>query len=278
MISNVYVNGIQVNTEKCRLQKIGNTSAAVEFSQYQRGGSSGQLLSRPLSRGMAIPMTWFVKGSSLSDFITQRDRLIGYFQNFERPINYTKTLGVELANGVIKEIDVVFSTISSTLEPQDIISDLFDFTAVSEKSFFTSREIKTAEIYLQSLGGMAIPMNIPMSMGNNPVGDVTVITNNGNTSAYPIMTIYGAFASGCTITNQTTSESFDYNDSLLDSDFVEIDFYNRTAVKNSVSNVLANVSGDWLSFQTGTNKLSISGGELDTGYAAITYKDTYRNI
>lgn len=279
MISHIYVNGIQVDNSKTFIKKIGNlASASVDFSNYQRGGASGQILSRPLYRGMSIPMQWFVKGDSVNDFITQRDRLIGYFQNLSSDTNYTKTLGIELANGVVKEIDVLFTEVVSDLEPSDVIHDEFSMTAVSEKEHFTSRESKTSTLTLLSLGGMAIPMPIPMSMANAPTGEATQITNSGNATAYPTITIYGGFANGFSIVNSTNGMQFDYNDDLGAGESLVIDFYNRTAILNGVSNVLSQVSGDWITLSPGTNSVYISGGANDTGYATVIHKDTYRNI
>jgi hypothetical protein len=279
MIRHIYVNGIQVDNTKTFIQKINNSAGAtVEFSDYQRGGASGQILSKPLYRGMSIGMDWFVKGESLSDFITQRDRLIGYFQNLESEAGYTKTLGIELANGVVKEIDVLFTTIASEISPGDIIHDEFSLTAISEKEHFTSRASKTAVLTLRTLGGMPIPTNIPTTLANNPVGEVTEIQNAGNASAYPIVTITGAFATGCTINNSTNSTQFVYNNDLAITDSLVVDFYNRTAILNGTTNVLSLVSGDWLTLAPGYNSLYISGAEGDTGSATIVYKDTYRNI
>src|SRR5574343_618725 len=121
MITNVYINGIVVNSSNALLQKVGSAgSADVEFADYQRGGTSGQILSRPLYRGMNINMSWFIKGNNTSDFITNLDRFIGYFSNNETPTSYLKTLGFELANGVIKEIDVLFSKINNEITGNNV--------------------------------------------------------------------------------------------------------------------------------------------------------------
>ena len=279
MIRHIYVNGIQVDNDKTFLAKLGNTSgAAIEFADYQRGGASGQILSRPLYRGLSIGMKWFVKGESVTDFIAQRDRLIGYFQNRETTTNYTKTLGIELVNGVVKEIDVLFSTVNSDLEPGDIISDEFDLTAVSEKEYLIDRATKTATLNLLSLGGMPIPTGIVMTMANSPVGEAVDIINAGNANAYPTITVTGAFASGFTLTNSTASTQLEYTGALLVSDTVVIDLYNRTAIKNATTNVLSGISGDWLKLLPGSNVITITGGEGDSGSAVVSYHDTYRNI
>jgi phage-related protein len=179
---------------------------------------------------------------------------------------------------VIKEIKVLFSAINNTIEPQDLISDSFDFTAVSESEYFTDRTTKTVTLNLQSLGGMAIPMGIPMNMSVSPVGLSTDLSNAGNAAAYPLVTVTGPFASGFNLINDTTGLTFTYTGALLITDHVDIDFYNRTAIKNDVTNILSAVSGSWLTLDPGSNVTRLTGGGADTGNAAVTYHDTYRNI
>jgi len=280
MIKNILVNGIQVNNPKTFIQKLGNiASASVEFTDYQRGGASGQMLSRPLYRGMTINMEWFVKGDNLADFIAQRDRLVGYFQNSIADTNYLKTLGFQLDNGITKEIDVLFTTVSGDLTPSDIIHSTFSVSAVSEREFLTSNLIKTGDLILLDKGGMAVPMDVPMNMANAPKGDPLIAINAGNAIAYPIITVYGVFGSSFNIVNDTTGETLTFNDGVGSTDEIEIDFYNRTAIKNGTTSVLGKISGSWLYLATGTNQLRItSGNSNDTGHAIVVFRDSYRNI
>jgi len=280
MIKNILVNGIQVNNPKTFIQKLGNiASASVEFTDYQRGGASGQMLSRPLYRGMTINMEWFVKGDNLEDFIAQRDRLVGYFQNSIADTNYLKTLGFQLDNGITKEIDVLFTTVSGDLTPSDIIHSTFSVSAVSEREFLTSNFIKSGDLILLDKGGMAVPMDVPMNMANAPKGDPLIAINAGNAIAYPIITVYGVFGSSFNIVNDTTGETLTFNSGVGSTDEIEIDFYNRTAIKNGTTSVLGKISGSWLYLATGTNQLRItSGNASDTGHATVIFRDSYRNI
>lgn len=280
MIENIFVNGIQVNNAKTFIQKLGNiASAEVEFANYQRGGASGQMLSRPLYRGMTINMQWFVKGNGLSDFITQRDRLVGYFQNSNQDEDYLKTLGFELSNGVIKNIDVLFTSVQGDLTASDIAHSVFTVSAVSEAEFLTSNTLKTANLILLSGGGMAIPMAIPMDMSSYPTGEPAILTNAGNAIAYPTIKIYGAFSSDFNLVNDSTGKTLTFGDALEADHYIEIDFYNRTAIKDGTSSVLGDLTGDWWTLKTGTNQVRITSSNAgDTGYAVVEYRDSYRNI
>jgi len=280
MIKNVFVDGIQVNTSKALLQKLGNiASASVEFANYQRGGASGQMLSRPLYRGMTINMDWFVKGNTIDDFITQRDRLVGYFQNKISSTDYFKTLGFELDNGIIKNVDVLFTSVNGDLGSSDIGHSTFTVSAVSEKEFLVSNTEQTGSLILLDGGGMEVPMPIPMSMANAPKGDPLVLTNAGNAISYPTVIVYGEFDGDFNIVNDTTGETLSYGEALADGDYIEIDFYNRTAIKNGTTSVLGDITGDWLYLATGTNQIRItSSNSNDDGYGTITFRDSYRNV
>lgn len=280
MITHTFVNGIQIDSSKCFLQKLGNIAmAGVDFTEYQRGGTSGQVLSRPLYRGLAINMSWFVKGDSNNDFISQRDRLIGYFSNLESTSNFLKTLSFELADGTIKEVDVLFSQVMGDLTPENIANSQFDVTAVSEREFLTSRTTKTAQVLITAGGGMAIPMPIPMSIANGSFIDQAILTNGGNANAYPIVTVYGGLTTSFNLINDTTGETFTYNGALDPGEYVEIDFYERTCILNGINSALGNVSGSWWKLAPGTNAIRItSGSATDDGYADFVYKDSYRNI
>ena len=280
MIKSIFIDGVQVNSDNILLSKLDNIgSANVEFNAYQRGGASGQILSFPLYTGLSITMEFLVKGNGVSEFIDQRERFTRFFTNKYSTTNYTKRIGFELFNGVIKEVDVLFSTIASSLTNKNIDHSFFTVTAVSEKEFLESRTLKSSIITKFSGGGMAIPMDIPMNMANSPIGGVSILTNSGNATSYPIITVSGAFATDFNIINDTTEETLSYGAALLDTDSLVIDLYNRTAVLNEISSVVGDITGDWFGLLPGDNQLRVSSsGAFDDGQAIVDYKDAYRNV
>jgi hypothetical protein len=280
MIKNIFIDGTQINSSKILLSKIDNIgSAEVEFNTYQRGGASGQILSYPLYKGMVVNMTFLVRGDGIDDFILQRERFTNYFSNRYDVNYYTKRLGFELNNGVVKEIDVVFSTIGSSIGSSNIDHCFITVTAVSEKEYFEDRTIKTGVINVYSGGGMSVPMPVPMDMTVSPIGGSTVLVNSGNALCFPIMTIRGALATDFNIINDTVGKTITYDNAVLVNDRIVLDFYNRTAIKNSVSSVLGDISGDWFGLVPGTNQLRItSSGAFDDGRADVEFKNSYRNL
>jgi hypothetical protein len=279
MIEHIYIDGIQIDNDNTFLQNLGNIgSADVSVSNYNRGGKEGQVLSKPMKRGFAINITLAVLGDDYPTFITQRDRLIKYLQNNKSDSDYFKTLGFELADGTVKEIDVIFSKVTGNITPKDILYSQFTVTATSEKEYLRSRDIKTTTLTLRDLGGMTIPMDIPMGMNNNAISTFSTLSNLGNSNGCPSIRIYAPFSAGFNIKNETTNETLSYSGTLSSSDYVDLDFYNHTAIKNSTDNVLGYVTGDWFDLVIEDNILYLTGSGGDTGYGTVTYNDYYVNI
>jgi hypothetical protein len=276
MINNVLINGVQVTGDRIFLSKLGSiVNPNIDITTYQRGGSAGQILSHPLYRGFTINLNFTVIGITTNDFITQRERFISYFQNNPTEM---KTLGFELANGVTKQIDCYFSGVSGDLEPDNILHSIFTVTAVSEKEFFESGISLDNTMVLFTLGGGAIPMGIPMGMATAPTGEISLLTNAGNAPTFPSFRVYAPFTTSFTLSNDTTDSDLSYTGALTSSDYVDLDFYNHTAIKNGTTNVLDKISGVWWTLDPGDNSVKVTGDSDDTGYAVITYRDSYRNL
>lgn len=279
MITGIYVNGVKLNNDNVFLSDIGNIgSASVEFSQYVRGGISGQVLSNPLKRGMAINMEFEVFANSYSTFFTQRDRLIRLLQNKNVVSDYLKTLSFELQDGTTKAVDVLFTQVVTGVSPKNILHQTITVTAISEKEYFQSGLSSQEYLYLQDLGGMAIPMDIPLDISNNPIETSVTINNAGNAQGFPVVVVYGEFASGFSILNETLGERLDYTDGVGAGEYLTIDMYNRTIIDDNGASQLANFDGEWVSLTNGNNVIKLIGAGGNIGYGIITYNDYYLNI
>jgi len=278
MIKNFYINGLQVNDSRTFLSSInGGAGAKVEFNSYARGGKDGQVLSNPKKSGFAVSLKFAIFGRTLAEYYQKYDRLIGLLQNPSAE-DVRKTIGVERDDGVIKELEVLFGEPVTSLDSSNVAHSEITVSAISEREYAQSKDQKIINVVLKNLGGMAIPMGIPMNMANAPVVTTEYAVNNGNANGYPVVEIHGAFASGFSFLNETTGEQFDYGDELLSTDVLVIDFYTETIIKNGVDNMLQYQDGDFLRLAPGSNKLSISGGTGDSGFAIVTYNDYFANV
>jgi len=279
MIQNVYIDGVQVNNDMTSLKSVSDVGAAdIALDEYGRGGRSGRVLSTPFYRGFAISMEWFITARSYPDLITQRDRLARLFRlKPDKDTEQKRTLGFELANGVIKEIDVIFAPYRGNITPQDSTTSLLQINAKSEVEFFTSRTEKTATVGVYDGGGFGIPMGIPLDMSVSPSQQASVLNNEGNAEYYPLITISGEL-NAFDLTNETIDQTISYGVALESSDVLVLDMYNRTAVLNGSDNALANITGDWWYLDSGNNSIKLTTTGTPTGSALITYKDAYRGL
>lgn len=85
-------------------------------------------------------------------------------------------------------------------------------------------------------------------------GGTTVVKIDSVAQVYPIWTVNG-LADNPSITNLTTGQEIKYNGRISPSQTLVIDMLNQTATLNS-KNVLQNVSGSWMSFAPGINRIS----------------------
>lgn len=131
--------------------------------------------------------------------------------------------------------------------------------------------IATVERLLEN-GGYVTPYDLPVNWQSG--GAPTIVTNNGNATYYPTITIYDE-AHDPVITNQATGESFTLELSTVDGDELVIDMYNRTAKLNG-SDVLGNKTANsvWWGLLPGSNPIIFSTDTVsDPAYAEISWRN-----
>lgn len=102
-------------------------------------------------------------------------------------------------------------------------------------------------------------------------GGIKIITVDSIDNVYPLLTVTGP-AINPTVTNITTGTIFSYNGTVTASQTLRVDMMNKTATLNGTS-VIGNVSGDWLYFQPGDNRVDYSTGNTDTPDALIEWQE-----
>lgn len=278
MILNVYLDGVKITGAQTFLASIGDSAtASIDLSDYKRGGRAGVALSTPFYRNFVIAMDFWVFGSDTSDLVSKRDSFISYFRlNPDKTATQTKILKFEMANGTFKEIPVVISNVKSSINPNNLQHSIISVIARTELEYFVDSTVNTKSIPIYQGGGMAIPMGIPMDMSSVIGGDAVVINNGGNSEFFPTIRVDGSF-NGFVLKNNTTGKQIEYDGILGASDYLEIDMYNRVALKNGSVNALADISGDWWWLAIGDNEILLITTSGD-GDAEFTYQDAYRGL
>lgn len=102
-------------------------------------------------------------------------------------------------------------------------------------------------------------------------GDDVIVSIDSIDTVYPVWIVTGR-AETPTLTNVTTGTSLVYNGNVTASQTLRIDMRNKTATLNGTA-VLGSVTGDWVSFAPGNNKVSYSTGNGDAPASTIEWQE-----
>lgn len=102
-------------------------------------------------------------------------------------------------------------------------------------------------------------------------GGPKVLTIDSIDDVYPLLTITGP-AVNPTITNITAGVTFTYSGTVTNSQVLKVDMMNKTATLNGTS-VIGNVSGDWLYFQPGDNRVEYTTENASAPDALIEWQE-----
>lgn len=102
-------------------------------------------------------------------------------------------------------------------------------------------------------------------------GGPKVLTIDSIDDVYPLLTITGP-AINPTITNITAGVTFTYTGTVTNSQVLKVDMMNKTATLNGTS-VIGNVSGDWLYFQPGDNRVEYTTENASAPDALIEWQE-----
>jgi hypothetical protein len=133
-------------------------------------------------------------------------------------------------------------------------------------------------------GGTDIPFEeIPVSIDATPPAgtEVTnIIINEGNEVTDPILKLYGP---GTTfiMENITTGDTLTLSATIVEGDEVEINVKERTVIKNGVTNLYPDLTGDFWSLAPGENELRFfvnSGDEVGITKLEVIFRHAYSGI
>jgi hypothetical protein len=237
-----------------------------------RGSFAGQKIALGKPTSYKFALEWLVLGADIPGLATARE-------NFQKILAVVLTQGAQTlkitkSNGVQVQIDI--KTVNLT---GDISADTPQATAMvmeceTEYPYLMSQTLSGVTANIFQGGGMAIPMGIPMSMGNGGANEL-VVASNGTVDAFPTFTFTGPLANP-TLTNLTTGKVLNINTTLNSGQSLTVDTYNRTVLLNGVTNYRQYVSGDFWTLTQGNNVVHLSAAVYNAvGNCLINYRDHY---
>lgn len=280
MITDLKINGTSINIAGTRMLTsiTGATGPSIELESYSRGSGDGVVLGRSNYRGLIISFSVAIMTASASSLITEKQRLIKLLTIDPNSNNDQKTFTFVLANGTELSSTGIVSKISHNLQTGDVGYAEVLVQLQTERSYLQGAD-KTATLQVVNLGGMSIPMSVPMAMNlGSQQETLTQLTNNGTAYGSIAVSVTGPTV-GLALINQTRGTRWQTSATLTATDTLAIDFYERTAIVNNSTNILATVSGNWWSLAPGVNEVFLAANNYDNQTSAtIVYQDTYLGI
>lgn len=275
------IDGVSITNDFYWPTKLGKGfMPEIEQSTYTLGNRDGVALSTPYYRNLSIIMEILVRGTSMSDLVVKRNNLIKLFRLNANRSNKTRTLRIVDNAGYAKSINFITQSVSSDDLPERKNYAVVTVGLQGDKEYYSS-DSKSNTVYISTGGGFSIPFGLPFDMSVGAINKFVELTNSGNTESYPTMRVYGDMA-GFNIVNSDTGQTFTCTETLGVNDYIDFDFYRRTAVKNSITNVLNTItsdSADWIYLSPGANKINLSSVTTsDVARGEITYHDAYLNL
>lgn len=280
MLNDVKLSGVSILNSQRHITGIkGLGSPEVDVQSFSRGGRSGVALSSPFYRGHVFTVEFVIIGTSFTDYVTQRDQFLGMMRlQVDKDAEQKKTLEFILADSSVRKADVIVGYPKGDLDAEEKVHGKFTVPFYSEREYLRGNN-KTSTVYIFNGGGFAIPFAIPLDVSVTTGAQEQTLSNDGNTDSYPTVRVYGDMSS-FDLVNVTTGKTLSCSEALATSgDYIDFDFYNRTAVKNGTTNILNNVSGDWFWLQPGDNVIKlVTASTSADARAELTYQNAYLGI
>lgn len=125
--------------------------------------------------------------------------------------------------------------------------------------------------------GRTYPRVYPLTYGGGSQTQVASVTNNGSTTTYPIITIYGPVTNPI-VGSTTANASLNFNYTMAQSDIISIDLQYRTILLNGnpARNLLLG-SSQWFGAAPGLNSFYFTGSGTTTGitHATVQWNNAY---
>lgn len=160
-----------------------------------------------------------------------------------------------------------------TMARWEIELDLLDPLLYSQTLHSDTGYVTTIE------GGAEVPATIPMELSGGITNELN-ITNAGNARVWPdTFQIHGP-GTNFAIKNRTRDLTLNFDTTVDDGDYIDIDFKNRTALLNGLTNVYGYISGDFWDIAIGTNVITLQvGSGSDAGTRIeISWRDAYWGV
>lgn len=205
------------------------------------------------------------------------------FQNFQLLQNalIPQTNGTTALQFLLSQYDNEMLTYARVRSRRATVDKEYTFGYIrSQYMFFCpdpryySNTAVTASLLPNATLGRTYDRTYNITYGGGVAG--ATITNSGNTTTYPLITINGPMTNP-TISNNSTGQYITVNTTLQASDVLVIDLYDKTiTLNNSTARNLLAGNSQWFGADPGVTNFQFTGtGYSDSTAATVTYRSAF---
>jgi phage-related protein len=278
MIKQIYVGGFPLALDSSRhiVGVDGLSAAEIDLSTFNRGGRHGVVLGNPRYRKLVFTIRLkIISDEGPAGLLREKDRIITAFR---LQSSRTKLVQFRLEDGTMRSCEAITKRfIGGNLDPKTSFAMTpIAFQMIADKWYLEGDEY-TPDLVQQNFGGMEVPMAVPMDMSVGGAASGNQVFNHGNTESLPRFRITGPLLN-CNIINQSNGQMMSINVELGEGETLDLDCFDHTAIKNQVSNVRGDISGDWIELVPGANNLVFGASSQGDYRAQIIYRDAFIGI
>lgn len=280
MLKNVLIDGTSVNIAGARMVTgvTGGGAPVMEMNSYNHSGGSGVTLGKTCYRSLSIGLSVTVTATSVANLAVEKQRLLSLLSVDPDGETTTHNFTFVLSNDVNLTAVGAVTAIDQQLTPANCLWTQVNIQIQTEKAYLMGAA-KSVTLGIANLGGMSVPMTLPMAMNLNAGSELyTQLNNAGNAYSHLAATINGPCA-GMILLNSTREKRWQSTQNLAAGETLTVDFYRHTALVNNNINVLQTISGNWWSVAPGTNEVLFAANDT-TGAttATLNFYDAYLGI
>lgn len=190
-------------------------------------GRDGSWVSRQLYEGRYISFQGRIFGGEPIDVENKRRELVSVLQRKKLKLRIITYAGMEF----ITEVFVMANQMPINRE-LNIVKWKIDLLSEDPLFYDNSAGELLATVGKVMDGGFDIPFDIPFNISAG--GEPSVVTNSGNETVYPIITI-STLATNPKLINRATNEFMQVMTTVLDGDKLIIDMRNKTITHNGLN-------------------------------------------
>lgn len=268
-------NGV-VTSDNIELVSTDFFSASdVRLQNIDRPLDHGSFCAKGFYSGFFFTNTYEVWGTSTSDLKENLEKLFNLTELLEEEVPFViqhPDFGKVQRNAICTKRSVSPIGIEAVVgKVHTVTAEYFSCNPRLQSNTLRSQSIAKSTVS----GGLTYDLTYDLSYGSSGVGGET-LTNAGTFETRPVATVYGP-VNNFNLEQVTQGKKLTFNGTLGSSDYLEIDFLERSVLLNGTSSRYLWVEDvtQWWNLQPGDNEIRFNGSSAGSPTVTVTWRDSW---